>query len=438
MSASSELLERLSATVRPEDGIVPAYVFTSPEVYQLELERIFQRCWLFVAHETEVAQSGDYVTREMGEQPVIVSRGEDGVVRVFLNLCRHRGMQIARADLGNSSHFRCPYHGFTYTCTGQLTGVPFQQAAYGQALDKSELSLIQARVESYRGMIFATWNQDAEPLTEFLGNMAWYLDILVGRAEMEVIGPPQKWSVPTAWKWPAENFVSDAYHTAHTHASIARLDLVPTTDFGRSGYHVTAGLGHGLGIGVQEGGNYYPPELRDEFQRNLTAEQFELFNQVKNYHGSVFPNLSFLIPTAIKYEDRQIWCTTLRLWQPRGPQRIEVQSWCLVEKHAPDWWKELARRSYVLTFGISGMLEQDDTENWEAQTRLSAATLPRNGEIVLNYSMGLGRQPLTDFPGPGTVYDGKFNEANARAFHRRWLEYMLANEALVAAGNRRR
>jgi phenylpropionate dioxygenase-like ring-hydroxylating dioxygenase large terminal subunit len=413
--------------VRPDEGVIPSFIFTSPEVYRLELERIFQRVWLYVAHEAEVPQRGDYVTREMGEQPVIVSRGEDDQLRVFLNFCRHRGMRIARSDLGNSSHFRCPYHGFTYTYAGQLTGVPFQQDAYGTTLDKSQLSLLQARVATYQGLIFATWNQEGPSLEEYLGGIRWYLDILVGRAEMEVIGPPQKWSVPTTWKLPAENFTSDAYHTAHTHASMAKLDLVPSTDFGRRGYHVHAGNGHGLGIGVQTDGQPYPPELRPEYEQNLSRDQLGLLDELKNFHGNVFPNLSFLIPTAIKFEGHLIWHTTLRQWQPRGPERIEVYSWCLVEKRAPEWWKKYALQSYIQTFGVSGMFEQDDTENWENQTKTMSALLPRDGDVTLNYQMGFGRQPLDDFPGPGEVYEGKFSEANARAFYRTWLSAMLAD-----------
>jgi phenylpropionate dioxygenase-like ring-hydroxylating dioxygenase large terminal subunit len=430
MRQHERLLERLRATVRPAEGQIPAFVYTSPEVYELELERIFQKAWLFVAHESEVPERGDYVTRHMGEQPVIVSRGEDDVVRVMLNVCRHRAMQVVRTDMGNTAHFRCPYHGFTYASTGQLTGVPFQAEAYGDVLDKSQIRLLQARTESYQGLIFATWDHDGESLDEFLGAMKWYLDLVAGRGEMEVLGPPQKWTVPSTWKLPAENFVSDAYHTAYTHASLAKLDLVASTGFGQEGYHVTAGHGHGLGIGIQHEGSQYPPELHAAFERHLTPEQVRILHQVKNLHGTVFPNLSVLIPSAIPVDGRVVSGTTLRLWQPRGPNRIDILSWCLVEKHAPAWWKAASRTAYIQTFGTSGIFEQDDTENWEAQTRNSDALQPRADDLILNYRMGLGREPLSDFPGPGVVYEGKFNEANARAYYEQWLRCLLADDSL--------
>jgi phenylpropionate dioxygenase-like ring-hydroxylating dioxygenase large terminal subunit len=145
----------------------------------------------------------------------------------MLNVCRHRAMRVVRADVGSSAHFRCPYHGFTYSSTGQLTGVPFQQDAYGNTLDKAQIRLLQARVGIYRGLIFATWNHDGESLDEYLGAMRWYLDLVAGRGEMEILGPAQKWTVPSTWKLPAENFVSDAYHTAYTEAELLdgnRLD----------------------------------------------------------------------------------------------------------------------------------------------------------------------------------------------------------------------
>ncbi|MGH7186896.1 MAG: Rieske 2Fe-2S domain-containing protein, partial [Pseudomonadota bacterium] len=124
-------VEALLARVHPEQGEIPAAVFSDPDVYRLEQDAIFSRCWLFVAHESEVPSPGDYVTRYMGEHPVIVTRDEHGKIQVLLNVCRHRGMRICRADLGNSSHFRCPYHGFTYKNDGELIGIPFQKEIYG-------------------------------------------------------------------------------------------------------------------------------------------------------------------------------------------------------------------------------------------------------------------------------------------------------------------
>src|SRR3712207_439673 len=80
-----------------------------PEVFRLELERVFSRAWLFLGHESEIPEPGDYVTRRLGLDPVIVVRGENGELSVVANTCRHRGIKLCRSDRGNASHFRCPY-----------------------------------------------------------------------------------------------------------------------------------------------------------------------------------------------------------------------------------------------------------------------------------------------------------------------------------------
>lgn len=424
-----DVIRLLKETVRPDAGTIPPYVLTHPEVYKLELEKIFGKTWLYVAHESEIPAKGDYVTRRMGEQSVIVARGEDNSVRVMLNMCRHRGMQVCRSDLGNSSHFRCPYHGFTYKNTGECIGVPFQKDAYGDALDKADLGLVPARVDTYKGLIFSTWNWEAPSLSDYLGDMKWYLDLVAGRSNMVIVGPPHRWEVATTWKLPAENFMSDAYHTSHTHASIAKVGLAPGLDFAKLGYHIHAGNGHGLGLGGPGDPPIFAQELLPEFERNLSPEQFQVLKQMKNCHGNVFPNLSFLI-SLVLFKGKPVSLTTLRQWQPKGPGKIEAFSWFLVEADAPEEWRELSRQAYIHTFGTSGTFEQDDTENWTDISANTAGLAALNiaDKFPFDYTMGMQNKPITTFPGPGEVYDGKYSEANARAFYRRWLELITDGE----------
>src|ERR1700690_2219858 len=108
----------IASLVRPDR--VDGDVYTSPEVYELELKRIFREGWAFVAHESEVPERGDYLTRMLGGEPVIVVRGKDGGVRVLANRCTHRGNRLCNAEQGNSSSFRCPYHGWTFANDGHL------------------------------------------------------------------------------------------------------------------------------------------------------------------------------------------------------------------------------------------------------------------------------------------------------------------------------
>lgn len=432
MQGRSELEDRIRKTVVPERGQIPMFVYTDPDVYELELERLFGRSWLFLAHVSEIPRPGSFVVRTMGEESVIVGRGDDNVVRVFLNACRHRGTRLACEDFGEVTMWRCPYHGFTYGSKGEfmgtLMGVPFERAAYPGGLDRDALHLVEARTEIYQGLVFATWTKNGPSLAEFLGNARWYLDLIVGRAEMEVVGVPERWVVPTNWRLPSENFTADAYHTATAHSFLSRLGMVKGVDFGRDGYHVDPGGGHGLGVGVHfDDTSYFPAELAAEYAANLDDGQLKTLARVKNMHGNVFPNLSFLIPNFIEVDGRLVSGAMLRVWQPAGPDRTQVWSWHLVERNAPDWWKRLGKRMYTQTFSSSGMFDQDDTENWEAQTKSSNASLHRHEEFMLHYGMGLDAPPLPpgEFPGPGDVYDGKFSEAAARTYYGVWRDQVL-------------
>ena len=160
---------KISDLTIPEEGIISSKVWSDPELYELELRRIFAKTWNFVAHETEIPNTNDYVTRFVGDDRVIVVRTEDGGVNVFLNACVHKGMHLCRQDHGNTKTFKCIYHGWTYRTNGTVAGVPAQKEAYGDTLDRNNYKLIQARVESYGGLIFATFNEEAPSLDEWLG-----------------------------------------------------------------------------------------------------------------------------------------------------------------------------------------------------------------------------------------------------------------------------
>src|SRR5262245_53969203 len=115
-----------------------ASLYTDPRIFAEEMEKIFSRGWVFVGHDSEIPQPGDFVTRFLGQQPVIMVRGKDGQVSVLLNRCAHRGTTVCPAERGNTRVFVCPYHGWTYDLNGTLTGVPYP-GAYGQAFVKKTM-----------------------------------------------------------------------------------------------------------------------------------------------------------------------------------------------------------------------------------------------------------------------------------------------------------
>ena len=99
------------------------------------------RCWLFLCHESQIPHPGDFFTTYMGEDPVLVSRDSNGKIGAFLNVCRHRGNRVCRADSGNASAFVCAYHGWTYGSDGKLIAVPSLKEAYYDELDTSQVGL---------------------------------------------------------------------------------------------------------------------------------------------------------------------------------------------------------------------------------------------------------------------------------------------------------
>lgn len=133
-----------------ERGQISREIFVSEEIYQIELEQVFARSWLFLGHESQIPKVGDYFVSGMGEESVILCRDREGQIHAFLNSCRHRGMKVCRYDEGNTPVFTCPYHGWSYATDGRLAGVPFYKDAYHGKLDKSKWGLVEvAQIFNY-------------------------------------------------------------------------------------------------------------------------------------------------------------------------------------------------------------------------------------------------------------------------------------------------
>lgn len=439
---AKHILDELDAGV--DAGSVPASIYGNPDIYQLELRKVFGRAWVFLAHESEISQNGDYVLRKIGEDDYIVVLDEDGAVNVLFDACRHRGVQVCRADSGNTSHFRCPYHGWTYDTKGNLVGAPLLKNAF-EGMAKEENGLIKApNVESYHGLIFASLDPNAPPLKEYLGGMAWYLDLVFGLNGhgIEIIGAPQRFVIDADWKSGADNFSGDDYHLGTLHRSVWDIGAFPVP-FAENmkGFHIQASPGHSLSFSMaatedEPGPKFfgYPDDLAATFNTERISEhQLNTARKSRVFVGNVFPNFSILaLPmTEDGANHPPTGVVTIRMWQPKGPGKVEVCNWFAVYKNMTDEQKARAYSAGLGTFSMGGVFEMDDTEPWITVSRTGRSVSAELLDFKLNYQMGLpgigiAERVTGDWPGPGIVYKTRYEEGVQRNLFRFYADLMRA------------
>ncbi len=409
-------------------GVLNRRIFADKDLYQQELEQVFGRCWLVIGHESQVAKPNDFVASYMGEDPILLTRDAKGKLHAFLNMCRHRGNRICRADEGNAPSFMCTYHGWTFATDGKLVGVPGYKEAYFEELDRSQWGLVEAgQIDSYKGLVFATWDKSAPSLKDYLGNIAFYLDLYLDRREggTEFLVGTHKWILHSNWKFSADNFGGDGYHFPITHGSGITVGAVRRPASGLmispDRFCVDAGNGHGVvtfgdTLSAEEQLKMSPfPIMRDYFLQTL-PELRKRLGEVRGNNpgtkvGTVFPNMSFHPAPMI------------RLWHPRGPDRTEMWTYCIVDKAAPPELKAAFNRNLQLSFSPSGVVEQDDMSNWIQCT--DSSKMWRSKDVLANLQLGLGRDRERDGI-PGMTSQAP-SESNQRAFYKRWAELMSAS-----------
>ena len=411
-----------------ETGNLERRIFSDQDIYQEELEKIFGRAWLMIGHESLVPKPNDFFHTSMGEDPVILTRDGKGKLHAFLNMCRHRGNRILRADIGNAKNFMCSYHGWTYSNEGDLEHVPGLEEAYYGTLDRECLKLVEAKLDTYAGIVFATWDDGAPSLEEYLGDARWILDVNFNRLDCgtEAIGPI-KWIEPVNWKVPVDN-CSDNYHVPTTHLSSILVQdrhfgiprLTHEQQFRSENKHLFIN-GHSLTMRILE------KEDQARQYHGVSKENRHLF---EDYYRSTLDEaerrLGSFRARKVQLGNHSLFphgVLGFRLAHPRGPLQTEFWHFMMFEKDMPPELKRALRMGGGNYNGVAGLFEQDDMDNWRGVTQASQSPVARKYPQVL--SMGLGHSgPDPDFP--GLVSERYVSESNQRGFYRRWEDFMNA------------
>jgi 3-phenylpropionate/trans-cinnamate dioxygenase alpha subunit len=419
--STDELHERVDW----ENGLISPEIFINQEIYEQELVRLFGRTWNFLAHDSMIPKPGDFFATYMGADPVLVVRQKDGGVKAFLNVCRHRGMKVCRAEGGNASSFTCTYHGWTYGSDGALVSVPNADDAYYGELDMPKWGMKEvAQVDSYKGLIFGNFDATAPSLIEYLGDMTYFIDGWLDETPggIEVLPGTIKWTIEGNWKMAAEQFAGDGYHAQTTHLSSLGLivDNYPRPPVGRQ---FASRQGHGQGFPLRDyrGSNRFGSDILQNYQDSKTEVALERLGEDRVNgpmfgHFTVFPNFSGLSGSA-----------NIRVWHPKGPNKFEIWSFTIVDKDAPPEVKALQAKGAIQNEGAGGIVEIDDGENWNLIGAVLSQS-PQARKLNWHYQMGLGHDHEDDPTYPGRIGDLRIGETPQRGFYRRWLEFMTSDD----------
>jgi phenylpropionate dioxygenase-like ring-hydroxylating dioxygenase large terminal subunit len=412
-------------------------IYTSPAVFAREMEKIFHSTWVYVAHESEIPKAGDFVTRRIGSQPIIAVRGDDGVPRLLMNRCRHRGTIICEIEHGNQSHFRCFYHGWTYENTGKLIHIPHDDA-YSEEFKREDHSLTPVpRFENYRGFIFGSLNPNVGSLRDQLGLAAGKIDFMIDASPTGVIELDEgihKTSFGANWK-----FVGmDGYHPPIVHLSAfeiikrnairqaggadSKTAQAPRKTMGDSELAVSRDLGNGhvmldvIPHRISELEHHLAAARRMEDGDSYVDAMFKAYGPTRggeliaiggDPHLGIFPNM-------------QLINQHVRLIQPISVDRTEVILFPVRLGGVSDSFNELRLRRHEEFYGPAGFGQPDDSEIFErAQEGLKAKVDP-----WIDLSRGRHRERVDS---DGTIIGHITDEVTARGQMREWSKLMNAS-----------
>lgn len=435
-----------SLDFRPREGVyrIARSMFTDPSLFDLEMELIFEKQWIFACHESQIPKPHDFITMQAGRQPMIITRDGKGKLHALANTCQHRGATLTRIGQGNQSTFTCPFHAWCYKSDGVLAKVK-APLEYGSDFDKSRHGLKQARIASYRGFVFISLGTDSDlSLAEFLGDTTLFFDMMLEQsetAELEVLSGISTYTYPGNWKLQNENGL-DGYHVSTVHYNYVstvthRRELniqrnansSSTLDYSKLGTGdkdtddgwFSFRHGHGLlfsdmpnAADVRPGYSRIMPRLLEQYP--LERAQWTM-HRLRNLN--IYPSLFFMDQIS----------SQLRIIRPVSWNKTEVISLCLGVKGESDQDRENRIRQFEDFFNVSGLGTPDDLVEFREQQRGFEARATLWSDISRghqNWQYGATRnsdilQITPAITGTEITHEGLYVNQ-----HRAWQKIMLA------------
>jgi phenylpropionate dioxygenase-like ring-hydroxylating dioxygenase large terminal subunit len=431
-------------------GQVNRRLYTDPELFQQEMRAIFRNAWLYVGHESQLRNSGDFFTTRLGTDRIIVARHSDRKIYAFYNRCSHRGAEVCQELSGNRTSFECPYHAWTFATNGDLLSLPLPRA-YGDSFRERKLDLgleRVARADSYRGFIFASQRKDGVDLPTFLGeDVCAAFDNFIDRSpdgEVELAGGKAVQCYRGNWKLHIENSI-DFLHPSILHRNA--IDAADHSFRGRGADQpvpievdlvrangLTLGEWDRVGVKALERGHCWSggfiqdtvdteheaitgasrkqksesaaqKRYRDELIRAYGEERTEKILGFKRHNTLVYPNL--FVNSGVQ---------RIRVLYPTAVNRTEQHSYVFRLKGAPE---EIFRIAVCVVTQSNTPSSIVTTDDHEALERVQEALTSGDREWI-EVSRGLGREKAF---GAGLTADGT-SELLMRNQHKAWLGYM--------------
>lgn len=406
-----------------QDERVHGSVYTDPDVFADEMDKIFARGWVWLAHESEIARPGDFVNRRLGLQQVIVTRDASGQCHALFNRCPHRGAVVCQGEGGHRRSLTCPYHGWTFALDGGLMGVP-SASAYAETGVKPEGLTAVPRLASYGGFIFGSLAPEGPTLEQHLGKAKAWIDQLVGlspEGEIQLTAGWMKHKMRCNWKMVVENQV-DGYHAPMVHGSLLaanevfatvrdRKDSSPTRvrDFGHGHSDIDHASDYRAGDKLFRWTGGIPESRLPNYVAAMKASygDAEARSRLRDGppHAMLFPNISLAE-------------MNIMVIQPIGPSETIQYTTPVLLKGADELNKRTMRRCEG-ALGPAGFLIADDAEIGEL-TQIGVSNLEPEW-LLLNRGLG-AEEVLAD----GTRVGGLMDETSQRGFWRHYRDVMSA------------